>query len=161
MFGMGLNLGFGDSARSAGGGGPTEEEDMATLTKIITLAELQALGGVDSANLPMDGELPAGSYPVALHARNLGTAFTGANVSGLFVSIANQTDFVPNMHIANNAGRARLLDGFSSTGGVALWPHNGGTPLLSLAVDGGADFVDLTGGDDGIEVVLVYAKKTE
>jgi hypothetical protein len=173
MFGMGLNLGFGDSARSAGGGGPTEEEDMATLTKIITRAELNALGSDTFGVIPFDKELPAGSYPVAMHARNLGTAFTGTGVSDLEVAIVGQTYGVNRMHEAGLAGRANLLDGIEGAGdgppqgapgdGTGdLWPHEGGQPLIACSLgSSGVDFDGVTGGDDGIEVVLVYAKKIE
>jgi hypothetical protein len=69
MFGMGLNLGFGDSARSAGGGGPTEAELVANAGLLLYWnPSADTIYKTDAETTPIDkdadGEAIVRWYPV-------------------------------------------------------------------------------------------------
>lgn len=138
---------------------------MAQLTMDVSLAQLNALGGVTSDSIDFTSALPAGARIINMSARNKGTAFasSGGTVANLNVNItaSGQTTTlagggVHQMQTASYRGQNNVL---MATGmAAAVYPFESGfTPAAKFTVSGaGVTLGNLTDGDDGIEVTITY-----
>lgn len=151
-----------DAAIDAAGG-----EGMAYIRKIVTRAELVALGANTSGRIAMADALPAGSVPLAFTARNRGTAFTSSagSVTQLDVSIVasgQAADAFAGAEVGSlmtagiRGGRALAQGGAASS--IAPWPNGAWTPQVYVECNRNLD--TLQNGDDGIEVLIIYQPVT-
>lgn len=142
-------------------------EGMAYITKKITVAQLVALGAATSGRIAMDDAIPAGAVPLAFTARNRGTAFTssGGSVTQLDASIVatGQTaDALVGSEVGSlmTAGRrgGQTLGRSAVAASVAPWPNGAWTPEVYFECN--QNLSTLEGGDDGIEIIIVYQNVT-
>lgn len=147
-----------DAAIAAAGG-----EEMAYLRKKITTAELVALGASTTGQISMGTAMPAGAVPIAFTARNRGTAFTSSagSVTQLDAQIVadGQTvdafadGVVDDLMTAGKRG-GKALAAANATATVAPWPNGAWTPRVRFTCN--RNLGTLTGGDDGIEILILY-----
>lgn len=143
-----------------------EEEDVKAHKKIVTLAELQAIGAFANGIIDMPA-LPGGSFPIAAFARNLGDAFTHPETftSGGLQARIFMGGF--SVFAAAAKGLQNANDRAQQSGGLADVSGSDGranyydawTPqiVFDLSATGDPEFGDLGGGAAGIEIVLLYA----
>lgn len=142
-------------------------EEMAYIRKIVTVAELVAIGAATSGRVAMSDALPAGSVPIAFYARNRGTAFTSSagSVTQLDCSIvaSGQTadafadGEVGSLMTAGIRGGKPLTNaGVASS--IAPWPNGAWTP--QVYVECNRNLSTLTSGTDGIEIIILYQPVT-
>lgn len=142
-------------------------EGMAYITKKVTAAELVALGAATSGRVAMDDAIPAGAVPIAFTARNRGTAFTSSagsvtQLDASIVATGQTTDALIGSEVGTlmTAGirGGRALDRSGVAAAVAPWPNGAWTPEVYFECN--QNLSTITGGDDGIEIIIVYQNVT-